>query len=262
MSNSTTIKGSVEQQFSPVAANYVTSPVHATGIDLPYLVNIAALNGSQRVLDAGCGPGHTALAVAPHAREVVALDLSNAMLAEGKRLAAERGLANVEFRQGNVEHLPFDNGSFDRVVSRYSAHHWPNPRAALAEFRRVLKHRPGAPGVVVLADVVSYPEFTLDTFLQTVELLRDPSHVRDHTVDGWLGMFDDAGFDTKVAHRWDLRLDFPSWVERMATPPAAVAMIRTLLANAPQEVRTAFKVEPDSSFVVRGAIFHAVPRGE
>jgi len=221
------------------------------------MVDLAQLSGNECILDAGCGPGHTALTFAPNVRQVIAVDLAAAMLEQGRTLAAGRGIANVEFRRADVEALPFADAAFDVIATRYSAHHWPNPQAALAEFHRVL--RPDA-GRLLLADVISFSEPVIDTHLQTVELLRDPSHVRDHTTEQWLAMLAAAGFTAEVVYVWDLRLDFTSWVSRMATPSAAVALIRELLTNAPVEVKSALRVEPDCSFTVRGALIYAAPR--
>jgi SAM-dependent methyltransferase len=102
--------------------------------------DIAAVK-PERVLDAGCGAGHTALAFAPRVAEVVALDLTEAMLAQGRKLAKQRDLTNIMFQRGDVEKLAFDDASFDLVTSRYSAHHYPHPLAAVRECARVL--RPG-----------------------------------------------------------------------------------------------------------------------
>lgn len=247
------IKVTVEQQFSPVADNYRTSSVHAAGEDLGQMVAAAALSGGEQVLDAGSGAGHTALAFAAHVARVVSVDLSTAMLAQGERQARERALHNVEFRQADVESLPFAGKSFDLIVSRYSAHHWPHPQQALREFRRLL--RPG--GRFLLSDIVSYTDFTTDTHLQTLELLRDRSHVRDHTVEAWLAMLADNGFAGTPVFAWSLRLEFSSWVQRMATPTGDVAMIRRLLDHAPSEVRAALHVEADHSFTLQGALIKA-----
>ncbi|NJN82055.1 MAG: class I SAM-dependent methyltransferase [Caldilineaceae bacterium] len=251
------IKDSVRHQFGQVAANYRTSQVHAQGADLEKMVLTAQLTGDERVLDAGCGAGHTALAFAPHVREVIAVDFTEAMLEQGRGLAEARGLTNVEFRLGDVEQLPFEDASFDVVVSRYSAHHWPNPQNALREFKRVLRSGENIRGQLLLADIVSFDDFTLDTFFQTVELLRDPSHVRDHTATQWLNMFNIVGLQAEVAYRWDVWLDFASWVERMATPPLAVEMIQALFDGAPDSVRQVFRVEPDYSFTIPGALIRS-----
>jgi ubiquinone/menaquinone biosynthesis C-methylase UbiE len=245
-----TVKAAVEAQFGRVAENYRTSTVHAGGEDLRRLVEAAALTGGERVLDAGTGAGHTALALAPLAAEVVALDLSAAMLAQGAAQAAERRLANLHFVAGDVEAPDFPPASLDRIVTRYSAHHWPQPGRALAAFRRLLK--PG--GFLLLADIVGFEAPVLDTHLQAIELLRDPSHVRDHTVAEWQAMLAAAGFACEVLYRWDLPLDFTSWTTRMATPPDAVAMLRRLLAAAPAEVQRGLAVAEDGSFVIPGAL--------
>lgn len=239
------VKASVQQQFGNVAANYATSAVHASGEDMNRMVQLAELAGTEKVLDAGCGAGHTALAFAPHVAEVIAYDLTLSMLEQVNRLAAERGITNLTTRHGDVEMLPFEDGTFDRVVSRYSAHHWPHPAHALSEFQRVL--RPG--GQFILSDIVAAEDPTLDTFLQTVELLRDPSHVRDHSISQWQMMFREAGFICEVLYTWELPLDFDAWVTRMATPSANVAMIKMLFDGAPSEVRNAMDVRDRKSVV-------------
>lgn len=247
------IKQSVESQFSPVAANYTTSAVHAGGPDLAAMLAALPLRGDERVLDAGCGTGHTALAFAPRVAEVVGIDLTEAMLVQARKLAKQRDLANVTFRRGDVERLPFPDASFDVVTSRYSAHHYPHPLAALKEFARVLK--PG--GAFLLMDVVSPEPPAHDTFLNAIELLRDPSHVRDHTVDQWLGMCATAGFAAEAIGRWPLRLEFESWVARMNTPFLAITQIRALIDGAAHEVRAALEIDQGYSFTVPTALIRA-----
>jgi SAM-dependent methyltransferase len=245
------VKAAVQQQFGNVAANYATSTVHASGEDLNRMVQIANLNGTERVLDAGCGAGHTALAFAPHVAQVVAYDLTASMLEQVELLASQRSLNNILTQRGDVEELPFEDASFDLVVSRLSAHHWPHPARALAEFKRVLKPN----GQFILSDIIAAEDPTLDTFLQTVELLRDPSHVRDHSISQWNRMMRNAGFTSEVLYTWQLPLDFDSWVIRMATPAPSVTMIKTLFDGAPNEVREAMDVQPNYRFQIPSALF-------
>ena len=244
------VKEAVRRQFAPVAANYATSAVHVGGPDLRAMLDAVLLRGDERALDVGCGPGHTALAFAPRVREVVAVDLAEDMLAQGRRLAGERGIGNVVFQRGDVENLSFPAASFDLVTSRYSAHHYPHPLVALREVARVLK----PDGTFLLGDVVAPDDPAADAFLNRIETLRDSSHVRDHTVAQWTNMLGANGFVVEAPGRWPLRLEFASWVTRMNTPPAAVTEIRALLDRAPSEIRAALAVEEDYSFTVQVAL--------
>lgn len=248
------IKQSVQSQFGQVAANYATSTVHAKGADLDAMLTAVTLTGNERVLDAGTGTGHTALAFAKQTTHVVAVDFTENMLGQGRQLATEQGITNIDFRLGDVEQLPAADAEFDLVVSRYSAHHWPHPEQALQEFMRVLK--PG--GALILNDIVSYDDYVCDTYLQTIELLRDPSHVRDHSVAQWQTMIAAAGFgESEEVYQGDVYIDFLNWTERMATPAINVEMIRNLFDGAPVEFRTIFKIEPSHNFCFTGAVIRA-----
>src|ERR1700733_9083142 len=70
----------VKSRFGAVAASYVTSNVHSNGQDLNWIVEAAALTGTEHVLDVATGGGHAAYALAPYAADVVALDLTREML--------------------------------------------------------------------------------------------------------------------------------------------------------------------------------------
>lgn len=254
-----TIKQAVQEQFGHAASHYSSSAVHVAGADLDAMLQALPLDPAWRVLDVGCGAGHTALAFAPHVAEVVAADLTPAMLAQLDALAATRGISNIRTQHADVEAMPFADASFDLVVSRYSAHHWPQPEQALHEIRRVL--RPGA--AFILGDIVAPADWTQDTFLQTLELLRDPSHVRDHSVRDWLNKLAEAGFtDVEQTGQFPISLHFGDWLARMHTPPVMADAIRALFAGAPAEIKAAFSLPDllagdDFSFVIPAAVFCA-----
>jgi SAM-dependent methyltransferase len=236
----------VVDQFGGQAAAYLASAVHAQGEDLAEMAGLAAAHPEARVLDLGCGAGHVSFTVAPHVGSVTACDLSDAMLAVVARTAAERGLANVRTEAGAAERLPFADAAFDLVLSRYSAHHWRDLPLALREVRRVLA--PG--GRVLFADVISPGVPLLDSFLQTLEMLRDPSHVRNYAPDEWLRALALAGLVPESFARRRLRLEFASWIARMRPPEAHVAAIRSLQEGASADLRAHFALEPDGSFTV------------
>jgi len=232
----------VQRQFGAAAGNYAVSPVHSGGPSLDAVVERAALRGHERVLDVGTGAGHTALALARGAREVVALDLTEEMLAQAAGLARERGLANVWFKRGRAEALPFPDASFELVTSRLCAHHYADAAAATREAARVLK--PG--GQYILVDSFSPEDPVQDTFLQAIEVLRDPSHVRNYRLSEWAAMFRAAGLAPEIGGRFPTRLGFESWIERLATPAALVTGLRALIDAAPSEVRAAYEIAAET----------------
>lgn len=234
----------VQRQFGEQASAYLSSAVHAQGAEFALLQ--AAVDGRDdaRVLDLGCGAGHVSFHVAPLVGEVVAYDLSEQMLEVVANTAAQRGLDNMRSECGAAERLPFADASFDFVFSRYSAHHWSDLGLALREVRRVLK--PG--GVAAFIDVVSPGRPLLDTYLQSVEVLRDSSHVRDYAVAEWVGQVSEAGLSVRSHTRQRLRLEFSSWVERMRTPEVMRAAILALQQAVGQEVRDYFEITADGSF--------------
>jgi ubiquinone/menaquinone biosynthesis C-methylase UbiE len=126
------------------------------------------------VLDVAAGTGHVARRVAPHVRAVVAVDATPAMLEHGWIEAKRAALRNLVFMQADAAALPFVDGSFDVVVSRFALHHFEEPSVAVGEMRRVL--RPG--GRLAVADLVCDPEPAIAETQNRLERLRDPSHTR------------------------------------------------------------------------------------
>ena len=233
----------VAETYAPRAQAYVESGVHAAGADLDQMEAVLAGAGLRRALDLGCG-GHVTYRAARHVAEVVACDLTDAMVAAVARTAAERGLANVSVHQAAAERLPFEDASFDAVLCRFTAHHWNDLEAGLREARRVLE--PG--GRAIFMDSVAPPDRVCDSHLQAVELLRDPSHVRNFSVAEWLAMLARAGFAVETVTERKLRMDFPAWVARTATPPLNAEAVRAVQAAAPPQVRAHFAIGPDGSF--------------
>jgi ubiquinone/menaquinone biosynthesis C-methylase UbiE len=167
----------VIDQFTRQAPAFSAAPSINDASLLELLVRASGAGASDRVLDVACGPGIVACAFATVAAHVAGLDLVDAMLDRARERAAERGLCNVEWVSGDVDALPWDDGAFDVVVSRFALHHLEQPAAAVAEMARVCA--PG--GRVVVCDLAPDPG-TARAFNE-LERLRDPSHVRALTED-------------------------------------------------------------------------------
>ena len=243
----------INHQFGPRAAAYLTSAVHAAGADLDRMAALVSHQADATALDMGCGGGHVTFRLAPLVKQVVAVDLSPEMLAVVAAETGSRGLNNVITKCAAAEGLTCPDASFDLAVSRYSVHHWLDVPAGLAQMHRVMK----AGGQAIFMDVASPGVPLLDTWLQTLELLRDPSHVRNASVEEWKQLLSNAGFAVGEVTRYRLRLEFGSWIARMNTPPEHVAAIRSLHQRASREVRDYFEIEADGSFTVDTMLIEA-----
>jgi ubiquinone/menaquinone biosynthesis C-methylase UbiE len=127
------------------------------------------LRAGDRLLDVGCGTGAAVRNTAPQVERAVGVDLSPAMIARARELAAE--LPNAEFQEADSEWLPFSDGAFTAVLCTTSFHHYPDPERATREMARVL-----APdGRLVIGDGCSdrLPARLADLVLRTFQ----PSHV-------------------------------------------------------------------------------------
>jgi SAM-dependent methyltransferase len=109
-----------------------------TAIASPRLVKFAGIAPGQRVLDVGCGTGVAALTAARLGARATGVDLTPELVAHAKENAA---LAQVEidFREGDVEALPFGDAVFDVVISQFGHMFAPRPDLAVREMLRVLK---------------------------------------------------------------------------------------------------------------------------
>jgi SAM-dependent methyltransferase len=246
------------KQFGSHAVSYLVSPVHATGPDLERLAAGAREMSSRHALDLGCGAGHASFALARGgAPRITACDPSADMLAVVAREAATRGHHAIATQLAASEQLPFESGTFDFVVTRYSAHHWADVPRALAECARVLV--PG--GRLIVIDVVAPEAPLLDTALQVVEFLRDASHVRDYRVSEWRALQSAAGFAAAAVDRWKIAIDFPSWIARIGTAADRVKALQAVVPALPQEVREYFRFDPQHSFAIDTAWIEAVKPG-
>ena len=145
---STGPKQQSQERFGRFAPSYVTSAGHARGAELERLLALAAPQAEWRALDVATGGGHTALKIAPHVRQIVASDLTPAML-EAARAHIGLQAPNAAFTAADAEALPFADEAFDLLTCRIAPHHFPDVFAFVRECARVLK--PG--GRLVVQDL-------------------------------------------------------------------------------------------------------------
>ena len=124
MSSKKDVKAQAQARFGQYAQDYVDSKSHAAGADLERLVALAAPQADWIALDVATGGGHTALKIAPHVRQVVAVDLTPKMLAAAHTFIEAQAVDNVVFAAGDAEQLPFAPASFELVTCRIAPHHF------------------------------------------------------------------------------------------------------------------------------------------
>jgi ubiquinone/menaquinone biosynthesis C-methylase UbiE len=166
---------------------------------------LITLRGDERALDVGTGTGAMAFALAPHVREVVAVD-SDASMLDAARANAP---ANVELAQADAERLPFELGSFDLASSLRTLHHVHRPELVVAEMVRVV--RPG--GTLIVVDQIA-PVDPLEALdLNRFEVARDPSTTRVLADNDLRSLFDSNGLVTRRVEFERERRDLDSYLD-------------------------------------------------
>lgn len=213
-------------QFTRQAVPFSTAPGIRDTAALRRLVEVSGAGPDDTVLDVACGPGLVVCAFAPVVRHATGIDVTPAMLERARILAAERGLANVAWRQGEVLPLPFDDASFSLVVSRFAFHHFEAPQAVLAEMRRVC--RPG--GRIAVYDLLASDDPEKAAAFHRLERLRDPSHARALGRGELAAMFPAVGLPAPVITDGSLPFVVEEVIGRSFPRPENLPAIRATYA--------------------------------
>jgi len=210
-------------QFTRQAVPFATAPSIRDEAALATVIAFSRCGRDDTVLDVACGPGILACAFAKVTRHVTGIDLTPAMLERARALQSETRLANLTWRQGDVLPLPFTDGSFTLVVSRFAFHHLLDPGAVLSEMRRVC----AAGGTVMMIDSAPAPE-KADAF-NAMERLRDPSHVRALPLVEHLALFAKAGLGEPRRTFYRLQTDLDGLLARSFPHPGDAEKVRAVV---------------------------------
>jgi len=200
------------EQHKLVQAKFSQQAVHWGAMQIPgdlqAILQRVELSPDARVLDVAAGSGLLGRALARRAKEVVAVDITPEMLEGGREAAARDGVTNITFVQAEAESLPFEDGSFDLVVTRFSLHHIAEPQRVVDEMVRVARGR----GRVLLIDML-VPDEELAQRANAIERRRDPSHAWTATWSQLQAYPASAGATVVDAYTQDRTRDLDDWIE-------------------------------------------------
>jgi SAM-dependent methyltransferase len=216
----------IRDQFTRQAIPFSTAATISDEHALAKIVAAGQPGPNDDVLDLACGGGLIVCAFAPHVRRATGIDLTPAMLERARALAAEKGLENVAWRQGDVRALPWPDASFNIVVTRFSFHHFQDPLGVLREMVRVC--RPG--GRVVVVDMYASEEKAKAEAWNRLEVLRDPSHIRALSLEELIGLFRGAGLPKPEVGLYELRGEVQNLLARSFPLPGDAERITALFA--------------------------------
>jgi SAM-dependent methyltransferase len=232
------------EQFTAQAAGFAHAHSIRDEVALELLTSVAAVRLADRVLDVACGPGLVVCAFAALARHATGIDVTPAMLEQARRHADELGLENVSWELGAVPPLPWPDGSFDVVVSRYAFHHLEDPLAVLREMVRVCT----AGGRVVVCDIAPAPD-KIDAFNE-MDNLRDPSHVRALSLLELRELFAQAGLGEPRLSHYTLDGDVESLLARSHPPPGGADGVRSMFTASLEDDHLGVKARREGARIV------------
>lgn len=225
-------KEKVKDQFGRNAEKYVTSATHAKGDDLSLMIEWLNPQKHWWALDVATGGGHVTKHISPHVHHVCSTDLTLKML-ETAREHLVQLCPNVTYVEADAEKLPFLDHSFDVVICRIAAHHFPNPSMFLQEAARVLKNG----GKLLLIDNIAPSEEKLDMYINTIEKLRDDSHVRCYQMKEWETWAKEAGLTIEKSRTRKKTFDFPTWVRRTTTSEEQIKKVEEHILQGSKEMQ-------------------------
>ena len=236
-------KTQVQDYFSRTAESYVASFSHRSGDDMQRLIELGEWNPHLQALDIATGGGHTALAIAPLVAQVTVTDLTPRMLEKARDFMLAQGVTNALFQVADAEQLPFSSESFDRVTCRIAPHHFPDISQFVQEVARVLK--PG--GIFLLIDCMAPSDQELDTFDNTIEKWRDPSHGRSCTAEEWQAFLKEAGLSIEHLAFFRKTHEYDDWTARSQMPLDEKARLSQFILESNERIQNYFEIlrKPD-----------------
>ncbi|MEC5422756.1 methyltransferase domain-containing protein [Virgibacillus sp. C22-A2] len=230
-------KDDVKRAFSKNKEDYVKSSTHASGSDLSLLPVWLNPKSTMEVLDIATGGGHVAKRLAPFVKRVVATDITKAMLENtAAHLAA---YSNIDYVIADAESLPFLDNTFEIITCRIAAHHFPNPKKFVSEVNRVLKPN----GKFLFIDNIAAEQSDYGNFINTLEKMRDYSHVRSLRISEWKEIFNDNKLTFLKQQERKKTLPYDDWINRTLDMREDKESVTNFIKNATSDIHDYYDIK-------------------
>ena len=233
----------IVDQFTRQADPFSSARTIADEKALQLLLDMTGAGPEDTVLDVACGGGNVVCAFARIVRHATGIDMTPAMLERAARMATEKKLSNVTWERGDAGSLPYPDGTFSIVVTRFSFHHFPDPLAVLGEMKRVCAPR----GRILVADMHTSPVQAKADEFNRMERLRDPSHVRALHLQELQALFPAAGLPPARIASYELRDELENLLGRSFPNPGDDEKIREIFRASVQDDRLGIPVRREGS---------------
>lgn len=200
------------------------------------ILGILPVKRGMRILDLGTGSGYLAFALAKKYPDVtvVGIDIVEKALEQNRLAAQQEGLSNISFVSYYGKLLPFDDQSFDIVVTRYALHHFPDIAMSLSEVSRILSDK----GCFVISDPTPNAD-DKSGFADEYMRVKPDGHIKFRSLDEWKSLCERYGF--KLADFFESSIRFPRKYEKK---------YETIMKRHPKETVSSYGIE-----IMNGEIF-------
>ena len=172
------------------------------------IIECLNIKDNMKILDLGTGSGYLAFNIAKKYNNVtiIGLDIVKETLERNKEKAKDNNLCNVSFISYDGIELPFDNKTFDMVITRYALHHFPNLDKTFNEIDRVLKNN----GLLFISDPKPN-DIDINRFVDKYMQKKKDGHIKFYTKEEFISLANKYNF--KLIDSFDTEITFPRILE-------------------------------------------------
>ncbi|MBR4084070.1 MAG: methyltransferase domain-containing protein [Lachnospiraceae bacterium] len=195
-----------KESFNRILANQTYAGIIRDDKHLKVIIDLAKTGNYERILDIGTGTGYLAFPLAkmyPEAK-VYGIDIAEAIMEKNQEIVKESGISNLTFLAFDGLEYPFDEESFDLIVSRYAFHHFPEVELSVKQMYRLLKKG----GKILISDPMRHPADTKGVIDDFMGIKKD-GHIQFYSSEELESLFLGAGFTKEVQSITDMKFPFP-----------------------------------------------------